>query len=79
MADTTIPAAPTALYSFIELTAPEVRWNGDWAAVYLTPSGTAAAIHVMSRDQARALKEAFAEVEAMYAEREEGSGVGNSG
>ena len=51
---------------------PEAVWNegGGFAVVRLTRDLTS--IHVMSREQARVLKEAFAAVEAMYAEREAG-------
>jgi hypothetical protein len=68
--------APAWLATGTDIDAePKAVWNedGGFAVVRLAkhPGALAhATIHVMSGDQARVLKEAFAEAEAMYAARE---------
>ena len=62
--------APAWLSAAIDIDAePEATWNAGGGFAVVALAGLTR-MHVMSRAQAKALKDAFAEVEAMFAERE---------
>ena len=64
--------APAYLHTTTDIDpSPVAVWNeqGGFGVVRFR-SDLGATVHVMSRAQAKALKDAFAAVEAMYAERE---------